>query len=144
METDFKYCIWLIFDKNIELQKLTNSFRPHISIKTDLEENEANIIFKKIKNDNKKFNIKLEKNIINSKENNFYALYFNVKLLYDIKPTWWPNDAHVSIKYNYNQPFSNEEINSINVKKLEYKTDDIIIMKCTGHHSKWIRINPDL
>ena len=36
MNVNFKYCLWFLIKESCILEKLTNDFKPHISIKTKL------------------------------------------------------------------------------------------------------------
>lgn len=44
----FQYCIWLLPKKNSSLYHLTNGFRPHISLATNLTLREARQLFESI------------------------------------------------------------------------------------------------
>ena len=51
-----------------------------------------------------------------------------------LKPKWWPDNAHISIAYNYGKNFSPNQ-----KKKKYFKNNEIIfkkffLMECNGHH----------
>ena len=144
MDIDFKYCLWFIFNDGCELKNLTNGFNPHISIKTKLNKTNALELYSKINNNiNKKIKIIIIPEYIISNTNGFIALFYKVDFSDKNiikKPIWWPKNAHLSIRYKYNENITDEEIKSIKLKKIEYETDKIIIMKCTNHHSTWEKI----
>ena len=51
---DFKYCIWMMPEKNHNWNKITNGFTPHMTIKSHLEIDEIfNILFEKFENNKK-------------------------------------------------------------------------------------------
>ena len=142
MNVNFKYCLWFLIKKSYNLKKLTNGFEPHISIKTRLNKNSALELFSKIK-DNKNYYVTLLPKLIESNEDGFRALYYHViysKNNKKEKPIWWPKNAHISLKYNYNTEFTKEDYNSLKLNKLELETDKIIIMKCDKHHNEWIKV----
>ena len=142
MNVNFKYCLWFLIKESCILEKLTNDFKPHISIKTKLNKNSALELFTRIKNHNNYF-ITLHPKLIESEENGFRALYYIVNYSEKNKkekPVWWPKNAHLSLKYNYFKEFTEQDYDSIKLNKLEFETDKIIIMKCDGHHKEWKKI----
>lgn len=142
MNVNFKYCLWFLIKKSDKLEKITNDFKPHISIKTYLNKKSALELFTRIKNHNNYF-ITLQPKLIESNTNGFKALYYFVNYSdknKKEKPLWWPKDAHLSVRYNYHDEFTKEDYNSVKLNQLELETDKIIIMKCDGHHKEWIKI----
>ncbi len=137
----FDYCIWLTSEKNNELRKITKEFLPHVSIKTNLDS------IKKAENFTKLMCINLpiivDLDYMETTEcNGFYALQINVNYSNKNKvkqPVWWPNRAHVSLLYKYHDPINEKEIknvwNKINNKECIF--DEIKIMRCNNHHTKW-------
>ena len=131
---DFKYCIWCIPERNHHWYSYTDGFDPHITLRTHLEKEEATDIINNIQAHEIK--VKIIGNIKQSHDNNFYALFYNVKLL-DTTPKWWPNNAHVSFKYRYNSPFSIKEINDLQ----EQITVKSALLNLTNHYCPSIRFS---
>lgn len=140
----FNYCIWLTSEKNNEWKNITREFLPHMSIKTNfkcLEDAQ-----KYLKNLNITLPIIVEIVQFEITEwNGFYALQGN--LIFSKKnkftqPSWWPNNPHVSFKYQYNIPIKDIEIEKIekNIKMKECYLDKIKIMKCNYHHKSWYEL----
>jgi hypothetical protein len=44
------------------------------------------------------------------------------------------------LKYKYNEPFGEEEANSLKIFDNECRMKGIVIMKCSGKHETWKRI----
>ena len=138
MNIDYNYCIWLINNKINNWEKKEKGFLTHMSIKTHLKKNEAILLFNQIKKDIDFIKLTINSELIESNdESGFNALYYNVSG--NKKFSWWPDNAHVSFHYKYNEAFS--------IKDKEYKPkknwcifNDIIIMKCTGHHKDWTQL----
>ena len=134
---DFKYCIWLIPDKNQEWINYTNGFMPHISIHTKIEDiTNANKIYEEI-NIKEPIYVKLVGNLKKTITNGFYAIQQDVIPL-NYKPHWWPENAHVSFIYSYSD-IDNEILNNLKLK-IKQKTcvmSSTIITKCTGNYKNW-------
>ena len=143
---DFKYCIWLRPEKNHIWEAYCDGFKPHISIKTKLNESdiEHDIESNLIKYNNQvilpeEVEVCLKGDVIYDVEEGFHSLYYHVDCL-TTPPAWWPENAHISFKYKYNTPFTPEEIehlrNKINIWRATFR--QISIVKCTGHYKDWI------
>jgi len=134
---NFKYCIWLIPNKTHIWYNYTNGFIPHLTIKSKMNYKDAQKLYNFLNIEPLK--IKLCHDIIYSIEKKFHALYFPVKLL-GVKPEWWPNNPHISFRYQYNKSFNQCEIE--NLKKLVSVFDgelvEIKLVKCSGHFKNWI------
>lgn len=132
----FGYCIWLVPCVTKKLINITNGFTPHITIRSQLTKNQAIEEFNKL-SITKPIKIKLDKDYKLSEEDNFFALYYNVKPINYI-PIWWPEDAHISFRYKYDKPFTQKEIDNTLNKYIKYLTFDTIeIRNCNGHFKNW-------
>ncbi len=137
---NFKHCLWLIPTLEHEWYTYTNNFNPHISIQTHIEEDDL-YKYSHFLNKNIYIRVKLQSPLYQTSQNNFYALQCNV-LIDDPCPDWWPEDAHISFRYQYDKSFSDDEIKD--VEKLlivrESIFDNIVLMKCEGHYSDWVKV----
>lgn len=133
---NFGYCIWLVNNKSI-WNYPNKGFRTHLTIKSNLTLDQAINIYNSIKK--KPIILKINSDLLQSEEDNFYALYYNVKYINTDKPNWWPNNPHVSFKYKYNLEFSNDD-KKFEIIHKECLFDDIIIMNCNNHYSEWYQI----
>ena len=136
---DFKYCIWLLCEEDEDWSKRTNGFKAHMSICTHLSMTEALDMYSILAKDTSMI-VEAEPGPIIEYNKGFNALYYNVK--YSVKndkprPWWWPKNAHVSLKYKYNEAFGEEETNSLKIIDNECKMKGVVIMKCTGNHKDW-------
>ena len=143
MNVDFGYCIWLMCDKDSELSKLTNGFDAHMSVKINLDEINGKEFFDYLSCDNNKSIIVdiIPKKVMNY-ENGFNALYYLIEYSNknkDEKPFWWPEHAHVSIRYKYDEDFTSSEKN-LNLINKTCEMKGLRLMKCTGHHSIWKQV----
>ena len=69
-------------------------------------------------------------------EKDFKSLYYNVTSTNT--PSWWPDNAHTSFYYKYNE-ITKEEIDSLSNKIIKKSTlfSNIKVKKCTGHFLQW-------
>ena len=132
---NFEYCIWLVSNKDT-WKHSEKKFRTHMTIKSNLTLNEAKKIYKNINKG--EYFLKIDSYLLSSMEENFNAMYYNV-VCKNNKPSWWPNNAHVSFKYKYNNDFSNEDKN-FKIKDEECLFNDIIIMNCNNHYQEWHQV----
>ena len=143
---DFKYCIWIRPEEGHVWESYCDGFKPHISIKTKLNEAdfehdiESNII--KYKDQiilPEEVHVQLQGDVIYDVEKGFHSLYYKVSCLHQ-PPLWWPKDAHISFKYRYNHLFTPDEIeelrNKIKIWGATFRR--ISLVKCTGHYKDWI------
>lgn len=135
---NFGYCLWLLCEKGEELEKLADGFEAHMSILTHMNLTEAFDLYECLEKDTC---IVVE--VVSYKtityEDGFNALYFKVNYSEDNekkKPNWWPNDAHISIKYKYNEDFTQDE-KKIKLFDNKCKMKGIKLMRCIGHHKDW-------
>ena len=137
---NFGYCLWLVPGIRNKVINFTDGFKPHITIKKNLTKFQSFEEFKKIYLE-EPIKFKLEDKYILSEEDNFYALYYKVSpLVY--KPLWWPKDAHISFRYKYDEPFTQNEIDNTLNKYIKYLTFDTIeIRNCNGHFKNWEKIS---
>jgi len=138
---NFKYCIWFTPQLNHPWYNYTQSFLPHMTIKSKLDETNLNK-YKNILYFNKQIEIKLVGKLYQDKINDFYALQYDVEVLNKNEiPDWWPDNPHISFRYRYNIPHTEKEIEDIS-KIIEIKTgllDCIQVYKCSGHFREWTR-----
>ena len=136
---NFKYCIWFLPEKNHEWYKYTNGFKPHMTINSNLEKKDL-IQFNNIIKLNYKIEVELIGKLYQTNTNHFYALQYDIKILnIKEKPEWWPDNAHISFKYNYNIPYSDKDIKEIDesIKIKNGYLNKIAIYKCIGDFSTW-------
>lgn len=135
---DFKYCIWFLPEKTHDWHLYPSGFPPHLSIKTYLEYDDV-FNFKDILNDKISIEIKLVGNLYQTRVNNFYALQYLVEPINDNEPNWWPENAHISFRYRYDKPFTEEEIKNIEntIKVRNANLNNIRVQKCSGHYNSW-------
>tara|TARA_B110000008_G_C16851556_1_gene516985 strand:- start:123 stop:554 length:432 start_codon:yes stop_codon:yes gene_type:complete len=135
---NFGYCLWLLCDKDEELEKIADGFEAHMSILTDLNLTEAFDLYECLeKNPSLVVEVDQYKSI--SYDNGFNTIYFKVKYDEDNerkKPNWWPDNAHISVKYKYNEDFTDGE-KRIKIFDKKCKMKGIKLMRCTGHHKDW-------
>ena len=146
---DFSYCIWLSPHPEHPWYNNTNGFIPHISLKTNLNYEAAIEMFDNINLNVKPYkhnydnpvpiNIKLEDLTI-SKEEDFHALYYTVKLIKPhSNPNWWPSNAHMSFFYKYDDEITNIEKQECVSNILIYSgiLNKIHLVKCKDHFKTW-------
>ena len=138
MKEKFGYCIWLLLEENHIWYRYTKDFLPHITLFYHLDKEDAINKIKKIKKQT--IEVSLEGKCKQSKTNNFYSLFYKViptnkKTI----PKWWPKNAHISFRYQYNKSFTKEEMEKLNeiIKKHSGKFNKISIYKCDGHYKNW-------
>ena len=135
---NFGYCLWLLCEKDEELEKMTNGFEAHMSILTDMNLTEAFDLYECLEK-NTSINVEVNPYKTITYENGFNAIYFKVKYDEDNerkKPNWWPKNAHISIKYKYNEDFTEAE-KKIKIFDKKCKMKGIKLMRCIGHHKDW-------
>ena len=127
---DFGYCIWLLPEQeNWHLPD--KGFLTHITIYKNLSYFDAIRLF---------LTIERTLNHINTSEDGFHALQYPVaysKLNNDEKPIWWPNDAHISLKYQYDSEITDTRVETLSKS---CKFEKFAIMKCNGHYNEWMRL----
>ena len=138
---DFEYCIWLLPEKTHEWYRYPSGFSPHLSVKTYLDYDDIPK-YKYILDDNISIEIELSGKLYQTTVNNFYALQYLVKPISKNIPKWWPENAHISFRYKYNTPFTEEEIKNIEntIKVRKANLNNIRIQRCTGHYTYWSQI----
>lgn len=138
---DFEYCIWLLPEKPHEWYTYPSGFSPHLSVKTYLDYDDIPK-YKYILDDNISIEIELLGKLYQTTVNNFYALQYLVKPISKNIPKWWPENAHISFRYKYNTPFTEEEIKNIEntIKVRKANLNNIRIQRCTGHYTYWSQI----
>lgn len=140
---NFGYCIWLssLQKENNIWNHYTNGFQSHITLKYDLNlENATNFIKLLEKEKKKEYQIKLFDKLYYSanEKDNFYCLYKTASIVEDKIPDWFPLDAHVSFYYSY-VPISQEVKNSLEkIIKENVQTFDCFQIKlCNEHFLLW-------
>jgi hypothetical protein len=148
MTVNYGYCVWLTSNTVKELDLIANNFQPHISIFTHLSLNDAKNLYNLLIKDSKDKNIfvKLSDKSIATNTNGFCCLEYGVDYIcYDENnstPSWWPKNAHISLKYKYDEDITLDEINEVE-RKLEsriFNFTKLKIMLCKGHHNDWREI----
>lgn len=142
---DFKYCIWFRPKENHLWESYCLGFKPHMSVFTKLNKDEfeydvrSHIIkYDRLVIEPKSIRIRLKGDVIYEITHGFHSLFYYVECV-DPKPTWWPRDAHVSFRYQYDKPFSMEEINQLRsqIKDREAIFERINVVKCSNHYETW-------
>lgn len=133
----FGRCLWLIPDELSDWHNYTDGFTPHMTIKTNVTDKELEFYRNNI-DLNKSYEVELIDDLIYEKKNNFHCLYFKVKL-HGFKPNWWPDNAHISLKYRYNNSITKKEIEKIYnlVKNKKGILNSIKLMSCNTHYNFW-------
>ena len=137
---DFGYCIWLVSDKlNNPWELQDKGFKTHVTLFKNLSYSESIKLFLSLE----KQSIIVEKDRLlqQTEDDKFYSLQYPIyfsNLNKIKKPDWWPDDAHISINYNYDEPFLNFKNNLNLTEKCEF--NDIVLMKCTGHYREWEKV----
>ncbi len=149
----FKYCVWLKLDEDHPLNKKCD-FPLHITIKSDLEKEEAIELYKKID----KSILPLEVEIKEGQDgyhNQFYAYYFLVDTPNKKNIWWWqdprsdasPVGMHLSMKYKYGS--EKNTLENIRISGKDYEKligeklifNKICIFHCDDHYKKWYKVN---
>lgn len=120
----FKWCVWLIPDKNHHWNSLTNGFPVHMTVKSFLEKEEAESFL--TENFDPVY-LKIASNPIAEYDEDFSALYYRV----ESARNWFPENPHVSFYYSYEQ----------SLKMVEAKGgalfDQMVIANCQNHFRNW-------
>tara|TARA_Y100000389_G_C17471158_1_gene531118 strand:- start:8701 stop:9150 length:450 start_codon:yes stop_codon:yes gene_type:complete len=138
----FGYAIWFLPSDNYWNQ-FTCGFHPHVTIICNLSYSEARHIYSMIHSVH--VDIELNNNPILYFKDNFGAMYYNVNIKeiknYDgniiEKPKWWPDDAHMSFIYEYNNPITKEQISKIPSFSYSGQLSEIALVDCSEHYSEW-------
>ena len=134
---NFGYCIWLLPEEN-KWDLHSKGFPTHITIFKHLSYFDAIRLFLSLST--KSIVVERELDPIQTSENGFHAIQYPViysKLNKNEKPTWWPNDAHISLKYQYDSEITEALSERISES---CRFNKFAIMKCDGHFSKWMRL----
>lgn len=134
---DFGYCIWLVPEED-KWDLPRKGFETHITIYKSLSYFDALRLFLSLSTT--QIIVERDAEYNQTSEGGFQALQYPVvysKLNKVEKPIWWPSDAHISVKYQYNL-----EITDTHIEKLSEscKFNKLIIMKCDGHFKTWTRL----
>jgi len=142
---NFGYCIWFTSSSfPLKINKLTNGFQPHMSVKTHYSSLAmATKFFNKLPV-KIKIPIVFDKMVYSPEENGFTSLYFTIKPSNDPSTIWWwPENAHISMHYTYDSSIS-EKIKEEIYKKVsslqELTLDGFQIMNCNGNFHNWKRM----
>lgn len=136
--TNFNYCIWLLPEKEHSWYNLISDFSPHVSIKTNLQSSDIST-YKHIIDAKPLIEVELVGNLYQTKTGNFYAIQGNVSIINQSEPIWWPSNAHISFKYQYSKPFTDNQIVELESMLIEKKAlcNSIVVKLCNGHFSDW-------
>ena len=140
---NFKYCIWLLPEENSLCNQYTQDFTPHITIKSKLEYEDAIKLYHKITSQTYNLPIKIDTLSYITRSSDFYSIQFEAKLATDNVPEWWPDRAHVSAKYKYDTPFTDDDLNNMNKQFNPYTfmCNRIKLYECNGHYTTWKLVN---
>ena len=133
---NFKYCVWCMPEKGHGWYKIPQGFYPHMSIKTNMDLDEAFIFFERLTK--YPITVYLKDEIISTTENGFNAIYYKLGCV-GIEPSWWPENAHISFAYRYNIPFSMIELKEFSKIALESscKLTNFWLVRCDGDYRNW-------
>ena len=134
---NFQYCIWLIPEPNHPWYNYTDGFLPHITLKYYLSKKKAQEFLKS--NDlNQYCTVRIQGSCEQSSEDNFVSLSYSVETD-GSSPSWWPDNAHISFRYQYNKLFTPSDIEELDkqIKHRDCSMYTLNIAKCDGHYSKW-------
>ena len=140
---DYKFCVWLI-PENPYWYKINKTVIPHLSIKTHLELADAINLHSALQKElnHKTINVLVDKNFLVSNDDGFtsleYPLYYSANNDKP-KPDWWPEYAHMSLLYKYNEGVKESEKKYMNknVNMRHARLGTPFIMSCKGHHRGW-------
>lgn len=141
---NYKYCVWLLPQGNY-WYNINKSIVPHMSVKTHLNLSDALNLHSALKKslNHRGINVLMDRKfVIDSNNNGFtaleYMLYYSADNIKK-KPEWWPENAHMSFIYKYNQDISENEKKymkkCVNRSFLTFGNPCIVL--CKGHHTKW-------
>jgi len=123
---NFKWCIWLIPEKDHHWNSITNGFPVHLTLASHLEEDDAWFLYKHVTFDPVYINL-VGKPILDIKDN-FQALYYEIEPKLD----WFPDNPHVSFRYSYD---------SLDQDLPEIKGGAwfkyLAMVDCSGHFKEW-------
>ena len=128
----FKYCVWLTLPKDHPWNYQTNGFQPHITVKSELSLGDAVNLFKSI--DFQSFNVTLS-TLKQTYVDGFFALRYDV--IPDMKPEWWPENAHVSFRYAYDTMLTDHLKSCPDIICQSAPVTGIQITECNGHYLNW-------
>lgn len=151
---NFGYCIWMIPNNEEYLNPYKRGFSHHLSVKTEMTLSESIKFINSLKQ-NSEFNSinVILGDAISSYEDNFAAIEFTVHIYNDEiqeeqseNPWWWPDGAHISFEYQYDEPFSLEKLQEWNriMKSKKITLSKFIIMKCDGSYLDWKKVPDDI
>ena len=133
---NFKYCIWLAVNDNHIWNKITNGFIPHITIKSDLELDEAVKLYNSI--EKKKYEVILDK-IESTSYYNFNAIQYSIYMEGEKIPVLYNDDSHISFNYRYDKKYTQNEIELFD-KKNKIRNglfNKYILVRCDGDFKTW-------
>lgn len=152
---DFKFCVWLVPEENSEWHKYVDGFIPHMTVRSGIEtEKDALKLFKLVVAGfilSSKCRLKMVDGLRSTSSEGFSALEFSVIRDgdgggdggdSDEKALWWPDGAHVSVAYKYDEVFGEKERNEYE-KKIVVRSaliGEVRVMKCTGHFRDWVMV----
>jgi len=132
----FGYCIWALPEYNTECYNYTDGFYPHISIKKYLSLDEAYLYFQNMYFEPTDIYISDLLVPFNTSVN-FCGLYYDVYT--NNIPSWWPENAHMSLNYRYDNPYTKNEIEffSTKIQNKKITINKFMIVRCDGHFKNW-------
>lgn len=143
---DFHYCLWLSPEDNHPWYDYTNGYQPHLTIYYYLTKDAAILALKKLRSNFQSISVRIVGDPVVSLDETFHAVYFNIEIIGDSIPDWFPENAHISFSYKYHQRFTPEEVEKIR-EKIKIKDailDKLQITCCNGHFHSWIPEKDDI
>lgn len=137
---NFHYCLWLSPDTQHPWYSYTEGFNPHMTIRYYLNQEEAQIVKRELRNQLKPFEVEIYGDPVVSVDGNFHAIYYHIRPVdANQAPNWFPENAHISFRYGYEKPFTKEEIEEIKNKVIIRKAlmNQIKVVCCNGHYHSW-------
>ncbi len=147
---DFIWCVWFVPEKGHPWFDYTNGFVPHMTVKAELNNyKDAEKLYfdvcKDLVGKGCGVCVKMLSGLEQHNEPNFGALVYNIEIKDEntLKALWWPNGAHISIRYRCDgTKFSEKEMKEVdtNVVVREGYLKEVRLMRCTGHFMDWTLI----
>jgi len=139
---NFGWCIWLIPEKESLWHTYTDGFSPHITIKSCLEQKEALKLFNSIQKSLEAFSLTvcLQGYCQQTYSKKFAALYYDVNPVPSTTyPSWWPENAHMSFRYQYSKLFDSSDLSKLDstINQKTASVTSIALVHCNGHYSTW-------
>ena len=135
---DFNHCLWFIPSEDHIWNTYTNGFNAHLTIKSKLEYHEALELYQSIETQ-EPIEVRLKDELVYSINDGFHALYYVIEIINGKTPKWWNNNPHISFRYQYNKPFSDDEIKEVkNLVKCKIGIlNKVKLVNCQNQYETW-------